>query len=127
MNSNSLRRFVVSLVCVTLVTIGFTPVSMADIVGTGTMIDAETRAENLRDIDIFLARDDVRDQLLSLGVAPEAVSARVRDLTAAELQELREGIDQQTAGGDALAVVGTVFLVLLILELLGVTNVFNAF
>ncbi len=36
-------------------------------------------------------------------------------------------IDDQVAGGDLIAVLGIIFIILLVLELLGVTNVFNAF
>lgn len=122
----SIRRFIVQLVSVALVTVGLSPVSFADIVGTRSVLEAETRSAELSEIDAFLAREDVQDELLRLGVAPEAVAARVHALTAAELTELREGIDEQVAGGDALAVLGTVFLVLLVLELLGVTNIFTA-
>ena len=35
-------------------------------------------------------------------------------------------IDQQIAGGDILAVIGIVFVVLLILELVGVTDIFKS-
>jgi hypothetical protein len=38
---------------------------------------------------------------------------------------LRAQIDSLPAGGDAIAVIGVVFLVLLILELVGVTNIFT--
>jgi len=126
MNRNLFRRYIVSLASVALIAIGFTPVSYADIVGTNTLIESESRAESLRDIEMFLARDEVREQLIALGVSAEAVTARVNGLTSAELRELQSSIDEQAAGGDALAVIGTVFLVLLILELVGVTNIFNA-
>jgi hypothetical protein len=126
MNRNLFRRYIVSLASVALVTIGFTPVSYADIVSTSTLIESESRAESLREIELFLARDEVKEQFLALGVSPETVTARVNSLTAAELSDLQSSIDEQAAGGDALAVIGTVFLVLLILELLGVTNIFNA-
>ena len=100
--------------------------SYADIVSTTTLIEAESRAESLREIELFLARDEVREQFLALGVSPETVTARVNSLTADELRQLQSSIDDKAAGGDALAVIGTVFLILLILELVGVTNIFNA-
>ena len=126
MNRKLFRRYVVNLVSVALVSIGLAPVSYADIVSTTTLIEAESRAESLREIELFLARDEVREQFLALGVSPEAVTARVNSLTADELRQLQSSIDDKAAGGDALAVIGTVFLILLILELVGVTNIFNA-
>jgi uncharacterized membrane protein (Fun14 family) len=38
---------------------------------------------------------------------------------------LADGLDEAPAGGDALAVIGIVFLVLLILELTGVIDIFK--
>ena len=47
-------------------------------------------------------------------------------MTTAELLELESRFDEQVAGGDALGVIGAVFLVLLILELVGVTDIFKS-
>jgi hypothetical protein len=47
-------------------------------------------------------------------------------LTDEEIAALHGRIEQQVAGGDAIAVIGVVFLVLLILELVGVTDIFKA-
>ena len=63
--------------------------------------------------------------MLALGVDPAAVDARVARLTDAELRSLAERMDAMPAGGDALAVIGVVFLVLLILELVGVIDIFK--
>ena len=127
MQRMTLRRLVVNVVSIALITLGTTPVSFADVVGTSTLIKAEAQQRDLQNIDAFLAREEVRKELLDLGVSPEAVTARVRNLTADEIQSLSQSIDEQVAGGDALGLIGAVFLVLLILELLGVTNVFSAF
>ena len=52
--------------------------------------------------------------------------ARVADMSAAELEQIAGRIDQMPAAGDGIIVVlGVVFLVLIILELVGVTNVFR--
>jgi hypothetical protein len=54
----------------------------------------------------------------------------VEALSARELNLLAQHIDELPAGAGAegvLAVIGVVFIVLLILELVGVTNVFSRF
>ena len=48
-------------------------------------------------------------------------------LSSAELLELEGQLDSQVAGGDVVAIVGVVFIVLLILELVGVTDIFKSF
>ena len=75
----------------------------------------------------MLARDDVRTELIRLGVEPDMAGERIAALTPSELQQLRGHIDQLPTGAGAIAVVGVVFLVLLILELVGVINIFNKF
>lgn len=52
------------------------------------------------------------------------MKARVDALTDAEAQQLARQLDTMPAGGNALGVLLTVFLVLLITDLLGWTDVF---
>ncbi len=63
--------------------------------------------------------------MAALGVDQAAIEARVARLTDAELRTLAERMDQMPAGGDALAVIGIVFVVLIILELVGVIDIFK--
>ena len=63
--------------------------------------------------------------MVRLGADPLQADARVASLSDAELMKLQGQLDRLPAGGDALAVIGIVFIVLLILELTGVTNIFN--
>jgi hypothetical protein len=60
------------------------------------------------------------------GVDPLAVQSRVGNMTDAELLALEGRLDTNVAGGDAIAVIGVVFLVLIILELMGITDIFKA-
>ena len=98
----------------------------AGVIGTEQIIESDARATSIERIDALLAREDVASQLHEYGVDPAVIEARVRGLTTAELLALENRLDQQVAGGDALAVIGTVFLVLLILELVGVTDIFKS-
>jgi hypothetical protein len=97
----------------------------AGIVGTQAMVAQETRAVALDTIENVLAGEAVAAQLAAWGVAPEAVSARLAALSDLELQQLAATMGSDPAGGDVLVVVGIVFVVLLILELVGVTNIFR--
>ena len=82
--------------------------------------------ESLSRIEGLLAREDVAKQMMALGVQPEQVMARLDAMTSEELRMLESRFDEQVAGGDAIAIIGTVFLVLLILELVGVTDIFKS-
>lgn len=97
----------------------------AGIIGTEQMLTQDSREVSLGKVQTFMASEQVAAQFASLGVAPEMVAERVAALSETELQQLAANIDSQPAGGDALVIVGIVFVVLLILELVGVTNIFN--
>ena len=65
--------------------------------------------------------------MAAMGVAPDDIDARVARLTDPELRALADRMQEMPAGGDALAIIGIVFLVLLILEAVGVIDVFKKF
>lgn len=98
----------------------------AGLVGTEQVLDNPESAGRLERIDRVLAREEVRNQFVALGVDPDEARQRVAGLTDAELVRLEAGIGDMPAGGDSvLAVLGIVLVVLLVLELVGVTNVFT--
>lgn len=106
---------------------GLLPAARATLVPTQTLIGAEAEDNTRAQLQTMLSRDVVRAELVRLGVAPDMAEERIAALTPAELQLLQRHMDELPtgAGGGALAVIGVVFLILLILELVGVTNVFN--
>jgi hypothetical protein len=97
----------------------------AGMISTEQLIGVIDREAAIARIDAVLAREEVRDELERLGVSSVQASERVAALTDQELQILAEDLESLPVGGDALAIVGIVFLVLLILELVGVIDIFN--
>ena len=117
----------VSQLCVfALVSLGFVQVSQAGVVTTHEFARAEQRAARSADLERFLARSEVAAELQRYGVSADDVMARVENLTDEEIVALQGRIGDHVAGGDALAVIGIVFLVLLILEVVGVTDIFKS-
>jgi hypothetical protein len=94
-------------------------------ISTQQVVQSEARDSRISRVETILARDDVAGQLVAFGVDPLIVQARVGNMTDAELLALEGKLNEQVAGGDAVAVIGVVFLVLLILELVGVTDIFK--
>ena len=98
----------------------------AVIVGTAEVIETGERAERLERLEKLLSREKVREKFVTLGVDPDQARLRVASLTDRELSRLEAGLGDLPAGGEGvIAVIGVVFLVLLILEFVGVTNVFT--
>jgi hypothetical protein len=121
-----LRNALLLAMSLNLVTMGWSPAVNAQVVSTATFNQSLTRDARIAHINNYLARDEVRGQLVGLGVDPGDAQARVAALTDSELEMLNQRIDTMPAGGDALAVIGVVFIVLLILELVGVINIFKS-
>ncbi|WP_252109273.1 MULTISPECIES: PA2779 family protein [unclassified Halomonas] len=84
----------------------------------------EAGAERQRISDV-LARADVQQALVSQGVDPVEVQARVAALSDSEAKEMAQRLDELPAG--ASGVVGAlfaVFIILLITDILGLTDVY---
>ena len=121
------KKAVINLVSVAILTLGFAQFAVAGVVSSSEFINAELRGERISKIETLLARDDVAMQLQQLGVSPDLVTQRVQNMSDAELLELVNGIESQVAGSDGVAIVGAVFIVLIVLELVGVTDIFKSF
>ncbi len=119
------KKAVVYALCFAVFNLGSPLAAHAELVGTLQAVESGTRASDLAAVGATLARQEVRDQMAALGVNPADIDARVARLTDTELRTLADRMGEMPAGGDALAVVGIVFVVLVILELVGVIDIFK--
>lgn len=95
------------------------------VIGVQDVLQFEQRAQVYGDLDRLLADETVRRQLIALGVDAEHARQRIHAMTPDELARLSRGLDELPAGAGALEVIGVVFLVLLLLELVGVIDIFK--
>jgi hypothetical protein len=125
MRIEGFRRACVTLLSLCVMSLGLQQPALAGIVGTAEAV-AASRGESPRAVvDATLARADVRAQLADMGVDPAAIEGRLAALSEQEIETLAGQIESAPAGGDALAVIGVVFLVLVILEVVGVIDIFK--
>ena len=101
----------------------------AGLVGTDRVLEQSTAAADRARVLDFMARDDVRQQFESLGVDPAEATARVQALSDDELRQIAGRLDALPAGeGSTIGIIVgaavVIFLVLLITDLLGLTNVY---
>jgi len=115
-----LRRFIASLLIVSIAGLGLPLPAQAGMVATDAVVTSSGERER---IATFLEREDVRTQLQAQGVSPEDVKARVAALTDEEAAQLAGRIDSLPAGG-ILGLILLVFIILLITDILGLTKVF---
>ncbi len=103
-------------------------VAKAEMVTTDQVIERSDPAEDRTQVMDFMLREDVQQQLTTLGVDPEEAARRVASLSDEEIQAIAGRLDELPAGQNGVgAVVGAIliiFLVLLITDLLGYTDIF---
>jgi len=95
----------------------------ADMVDTTRLLAHEERSAQVELVESFMAREEVRNQMESLGVEPALAADRVASLTDSQLQQLALNIQNMPAGSGALGVVAVVLVIVLLLEILGITNI----
>ena len=97
---------------------------MAGMLDTGALLHAATADAERTALVQRLDAPDVRDALTRMGVDPVDAEARVARLTEAEIADLNARLDQLPAGAGALEVVLIVFLIFVITDAIGLTNIF---
>jgi hypothetical protein len=118
-------KVIAIVLSVSLTLSGFATAVSAAVVGTGEAFAMEQSGSRLAAVQAKLAREDVRQAMIALGVDPTQAAERVAALDEQELARLDGQLSELPAGGSLLALVGAVFVVLLILELTGVIDIFK--
>ena len=123
--SRFVAPFMAALMIVLSIPVG---AAQAGLVSTDVLIDrAQADGDRARVLS-FLGRDQIRDQIRALGVDPDEAAARVNALSDIEIGKLAGRIDALPAGqnivGPLVGAVVVIFLVLLVTDILGLTNVF---
>lgn len=125
MLKSTLKRTLVYLLTISMVMLGFPSLALAAPIGTQELIQLEERQAYIDRIQSRLARSEVREMLVELGVNPIDAEQRIAALSNEELIILEQQMDNLPAGGSVLAVLGVVLIVLIVLELTGAINIFN--
>ena len=124
------RKSIAILVIVALSTFSiFSAPAHAAMVNTAEILKQNQHDLARKRINMFLDRSEVQKHLVAWGVNPEEAKTRVDSLTDKEIEKIAARIDQLPAGGGALGtIVGAaliIFIVLLLTDILGFTEVFS--
>lgn len=115
-----ISRMVSLFVIAAVFGLGIPASAYASILGT----DATLNIEQTSKAHKLLARQDVQDQLVQLGVDPVDAMARVNTMSRDELAALNGKLEKLPAGGNLVSTVGLIFLILLLTDILGYTDIF---
>jgi len=100
----------------------------AAMIGTETVMDSARGLESREYLHQMLARRDVQDALIAQGIEPMEARARIDSLSDDEVIHIADQIDRLPAGRGAIEVLLVLilagFIVLVITDLTGVTDVF---
>ena len=118
------RKTSIAILSVAILNLGLTGAASAAIVDTSALVTTD-RASDLSSVRAGLDRADVRAKFEEMGVDATAVDRRIASLNDRELHQLAADMKNAPAGGDAVWIVGAVFIVLIILELTGVIDIFK--
>jgi hypothetical protein len=124
------RKSIAVLIIVTLsVSIIISAPAHAIMVNTAEILKRNQHNLACERINMFLNRSEVQKHLVAWGVNPDEAKARIDCLSDREIERISAQIHQLPAGGGALgAIVGAalvIFIVLLITDILGFTDVFT--
>jgi hypothetical protein len=102
--------------------------AQAKMVTTDQILEHADPGSDRERVESFILREDVQRQLVLLGINPEEAASRVASLSNGEIQQIAGRLDELPAGeGGVGVVVGAIliiFLVLLITDLMGLTDVY---
>jgi hypothetical protein len=118
------KRLVASALIVSSTAMGLPLTAQAGIVSTDEVLSTAAQTSSRERVTTFLSRADVRQTLQDQGVNGDAALERVKAMSDTEVAQLAGRIDQAPAGGDILGVLFTIFIVLLVTDILGLTKVF---
>jgi len=117
-------RGIGGVVLMTVTMLSLQTPAYAGMVGTDTVIARQQAVMDRGQLLTTLNREDVREQLIAMGVDPKAARERVASLSDEELRSAAGHVQDLPAGGDVLSVALFVFLVLLFTDIMGYTDVF---
>lgn len=111
------RMILCLLISLTLVEAPIMNTAQAGMISTNTLVENMTRTQTQKRVVDFIQRDDVKSQMMNLGVSSAEAAERVAQLSDRELRQIAGEIDNSMAGGDVGGILVVVLVVLLILYL----------
>jgi hypothetical protein len=119
----ALQRILCLLLSLSLIVLPINS-AQAAMISNGQIIGEVQTELDRSDVLQVLERENAQQQLRALGVSPEMVKERVSHMTDQEVAQLNQHLADLPAGGDVLAVILILFIVFIVTDMLGATNIF---
>jgi len=120
------KRWITSSMIGLMIGLNFIAASAnAGMLSTQTYIHYQQQTYSQQRLLTALQSEDLQQQLLDMGVEPDAVTERVASLTNAEIAQLNQQLAEEPAGSGVVGVLLTVFIVFVITDALCATDIFS--
>ena len=121
-----IRKTKTALACVLALQItAVGTMAQAQMITTDTAIERAAPQMDRSSLMAELQKDEVRSEIIRLGVSPDEAEARLAALSDAEVKAMLTEIDEKRSGAGIAETIGTIFIILLITDLLCLTRLFN--
>ena len=98
--------------------------AQAAIISNNQVLDKMEQTDNKEALLRTIHRLDVQEQLLSMGVETADIENRINNMTADEIAQLNQQLDELPAGGDVLGLIVLLFIIFVITDVIGATDIF---
>ena len=99
--------------------------AQAEMLGTEAAINKYVQHSDRSFLMDELQREEIRAEIVRLGVDPAEAEARLAALTDAEVASIMVQMEKDNAGADIVGTLFTIFIILLVTDILCLTRIFN--
>ncbi|WCR43803.1 PA2779 family protein [Stutzerimonas stutzeri] len=124
-NSPLLKRIAAMLAALHLLLVAQIPLAQAAMIGTLEVVTEQQQQVDRQQLLTMLDDQEVQKKLESMGVERDQVEKRINSLTAAELAQFNQQLDQAPAGAGVVGVIVLFLVIFIITDMLCATNIFN--
>jgi hypothetical protein len=120
---NLLRRSTAIFLSILLALMPLLP-AQAAMIGNEQIVSQSQSQQTHDSLQQLFEQETARQQLQAWGVNPDQIKSRIDSLTDAELARFNQQVNNLQAGGDVLGILLVIFLVFIITDVIGATDIF---
>ena len=118
-----LRRPTAALLSMLLALMPMLP-AQAAMIGNEQIVNQSLSVQTRDSLRQLFEQDTARQQLQAWGVSPDQINTRINSLTDAELTRINQQVGDLNAGGNVLGILLVIFIVFVITDVIGATDIF---
>ncbi len=118
-------RRVVAVVLIAAFTVLQLPLAQASMITTGEALQVQQEDHDRSRLQALLNQQELQQQLAAHGLDPAVAAQRINSMTAEEVAMLNARLDELPAGEGIIGLVALFFIVFIITDALGATDLFT--